>query len=130
MPMKVKVEFWWERIGSFGRMDPWCIAFAYPQRHEPFIVKGGLNSVEGFFKTYKSPVLVHFTYWYRGQSRTVVRVFNTGDIRVFFTFKHHRVDMTVYGGRKIFSKTLRRVPRKWMKELDKYVEGEEWNTYL
>lgn len=107
-----------------NQYSPFTIAFCYPRNQEPFVVKGGWVDVEKFLTSKNEPLLVHITYWHAKAHRTVMSTYNlTKDIYFepigkrsgkrwrIFTFKDNE--------RKNLA-TVRRIPRKWLKELNPY----------
>ena len=103
---------------------PFTIAFCYPKISEPFVVKGGWDDVEKFISSKKEPLLVHITYWWRKTHRTVISTYNLSqdiyfkEVGLFpkrwkiFTFDkgHIKKDLAI----------VRKVPRKWLKELNQF----------
>ena len=106
------------------KQSPFTIAFCYSRNQEPFVVKGGWVDVEKFLTSKKEPLLVHITYWWRKAHRTVMDTYNlTQDI--FFdevgkrNGKRWRIFTFKDNVRKNLA-TVRRIPRKWLKELNPY----------
>jgi hypothetical protein len=134
MQLQVKQEFEWEKIGSFQRADPWCIAFVYPPNDPGFIVKGGRTNVRNWIEGNVHMALVHYTFYLGGKTRTMMDVLVTSVpwMKVYFQ-NVHRVNgkkqdktytLTVYDTRKdkrdncVLRHQTRRPPRCWPKELD------------
>jgi hypothetical protein len=116
--------------------SPFTIAFCYPKFSEPFVVKGGWIDVEKFISSKKEPLLVHITYWKMKTHRTIINTYNLSQ-DIFFAPLDSLLTSTRFpvGGLrnkrwKIFTlnkdhikkelAVLRKVPRKWLKELDPY----------
>jgi len=59
------VEFVWKKIGSFRRFDPFSIAFCYPIKGEPYIMKGGSREIEVKLEKNKHLVFVNIVYYLR-----------------------------------------------------------------
>ncbi len=117
-------------LSSEDPQNPFTIAFCYPKDKEPFVIKGGWVDVEKRIKSQKDPLVVHITYWWRKAHRNIVEAYNT-------TQKIHFEEMGKLGERKIWKiytykninhvqsekkvlAVVRRLPRKWIKELNSY----------
>ena len=55
--LPVKQEFKYEIIGCHRDVNPYTMAFVYPQKGKPFIVKGGLNDVEKYLEDYTDKII-------------------------------------------------------------------------
>ncbi|MFA7219033.1 MAG: hypothetical protein WC119_00710 [Synergistaceae bacterium] len=147
--LAVKKEFPYNVIHSWRDGNPFTIAFVYPKKGEPFIVKGGANDVNPFLGTLKTPCIAHIGYWkgnkcrYNGikffgfnsrykiycQSRwpkenrkTYDDIGNpiiTKSVRNVFRHRLMVFDERAIG--EVFNKSFRHVPRKWIKELDQFL---------
>lgn len=144
--LPIRKEFKWDKIRSFSRADPYGMAFVYPKPgcDVPFIIKGGRQSINQFFETYKHPALAHITLWYRGKSSYLIRIINSScvfnrlrksnHVRWRLEFRQNSEEAMFRGTYKIL-KVVKRVPRKWMKELDEYIVdkdhvGEKGDFYV
>jgi hypothetical protein len=94
--------------GSSEPQSPFTIAFCYLQTGEPFVVKGGWVDVEKYH-------------------RTLMQTYNLTE-KIYFEEGKHRIayksKWKMYiqkDGQRIMLATVRRIPRKWMKELNPYV---------
>jgi hypothetical protein len=125
--MKVIKEFEYDKIGSWKNGNPFTICFVYT-KNTSGIIKGGAQQVEDFIKEdIKVPCIAHYTYFYRGQSRRSVCFENFKRDSVFFVYDWDSpgngldLHIPVLHVLKINNeqvKKIRRIPRKWMKELD------------
>ena len=148
MNLPVKKEFKYEHNikGLF------IIAYVYPQRGKPFIVKGNEDDVDFYLREHPVPCLVaklpckngksyparysvyglkhgigmyHRHYWPIENKRHY-----TSDFKPFIDKKVRNVKRHVitianqYGPdfNVLLSKSLRKMPRKWIKELDPFVQ--------
>lgn len=123
--MKVVKEFPYSRIRSFTDLNPYTICFVYTQ-NEPkgFVVKGGVNDVNEFLKSTNESRMEFRTFWYHGKSRGHVQFENFTVDFICWDFdkkiKHIKYRHPTEG-RKIL-KSVKRIPRRWMKELDQFVK--------
>lgn len=100
--------------------SPFTIAFCYSRNQKPFVVKGGWVDVEEFLISKKEPLLVHITYWKMKAHRTVMSTYNlTQDIHFEEVGKRWRIFTFKDNVRKNLA-IVRRIPRKWLKELNPY----------
>jgi hypothetical protein len=104
--------------------NPFTIAFCYPKDKDPFVIKGGWVDVEQYLKsTINDPILVHVTYWWKKAHRTAIHVYNLSE-EVYFVEKgtrKKRWEIYTYKGKeKNVLANVRRIPRKWIKELNPY----------
>lgn len=114
-------EFPWEKIRSFSHINPYAIFFCYPKPpKEPFILKGGLNDCEAKVKALNYPMMVNRTMWHKGHPRGGWHIMlpGKGDYTAYIYGFSKRMRELRYKGKLI--KILRKVPRKWMKELDQF----------
>jgi hypothetical protein len=117
---------------------PNCIAFCYPRKGQPFLLKGEFILVDQFLKLNGQPMLVHFKCFEAGKKpwltyhvyglRKGYGVLITGLTRIdpddYVKGKHQRHFIKVEENNvSIFNKSVREVPRRWMKELDDFVVG-------
>jgi hypothetical protein len=102
-------------------INPFTIAFVYPAKGKPFVLKGGVQDVETFFESFKKPCIVHRTYWLHGKSRYVISVVNTlVPIGVEKSFGERKSWRLVVGTGKTIVE-LKRFPRRWIKQLDEFL---------
>ena len=146
--LPVKAEFPYNPIGSYYNGNPYAIAFVYPQKGQAYIVKGGLVDVEAFLIRQTEPCIVHIGYFAKGKARcthTEIRGLSP-DYKAYISYPQYPRENEVYydedfhkivpvrnimrrtvtvvdakSRKTIFEKKLRKMPRKWMKELDQYV---------
>jgi len=107
-----------------GPQNPFTIAFCYPKDREPFVIKGGWVDVEKFLVAKKEPMLAHITYWWRKAHRTTIKVYNLSENINFeesgkLGRKRWRIFIYKNGEKKSLA-VVRRIPRKWLKELNPY----------
>jgi len=128
----VKKEFPYTRFGSFRNENPYTIAFIYPQVSEPYIVKGGYQNVREEYDRICQPAIVHETKWYHGSHRTTIRLFNLpSNIEIFersknctfFSACNKHIKWAIVNKKTSFIHPLRRLPRKWIQELDQFTWG-------
>jgi hypothetical protein len=122
--MKVIKEFEYDKIDSWRDGNPYTICFMYT-KNTSGIIKGGAKQVEKFIESdIKVPCIAHFTYFHRGATRRNVIFKNFKQNRIYFTYdwdsglcrKENTLSVLRVNGNEI--KKIRRIPRKWMKELD------------
>lgn len=135
----VRKEFPYDRIGSWHDGNPFTITYVYPQSEPPFIIKGGYHDVKAWLKSYNKPCVCYRSMWYRGTERGVwddnLKTFNK-NISLYINPQYKkRTKEDSYGeyrtGKYIMSiykdcelvlkKTIRRIPRSWIKELDAFI---------
>lgn len=150
MKIKVKKEIDYEPKNSYRLGNPYTIAFVYPKDGEPYILKGGARDVNSEISKETRPSIIHETFFKDGESRNVDSIKNLGSkYRAYFSllsyphendggydsnFKKRilkkvrnvkRRTLIVYetsdSANVVFTKTLRHIPRKWMKELNQFV---------
>jgi len=140
--LKTFKSFDYDRIGSFTNMNPYVIAFCYPEpgtsyifpNDEGFIIKGGMKNVEREIAAHPNvPMIVFMTIWRHGQSRQLNPSFynflpksrNRGvrDKKPWWS----KINIRKIGGRSFYRNstllfdtkeilTVRRIPRKWIPE--------------
>jgi len=144
--LTVAKEFAYNKIGSFRNANPYTIAFVYPQVGEACVIKGGLNDVKKYAEKNYPIAIVKYTFFSKGKHRGYYR-FNGEKDGYYIRFiksapsykaqpeewgfpakEGHRCQVSVSGpflsgvGRQeVFKKELRRLPRRWMKELNPYM---------
>jgi len=128
--LNMVVQTNWSLFGSFSRVDPWTLAFVYPKDSEPLLIKGGLNFVEDEMKKH-GPAVIHLSTFHIGGKLTSFRLHgvNAG-IKENNSYELYKVrkKYTIYTYPKngmayehVPIKHIRRVPRRWIKELDRYI---------
>lgn len=123
LPVKYNSSKIYTIIGSYRNGNPYSIYFIYPKDESPFIIKGGANDLEKWIERYKTPAIVHITYWKHGFSRRVIQIINVD--RNIYTYKKKGKWLVSLNGEVI--KTIKRIPRKWMKELNPFVKNHDEN---
>lgn len=118
-----------------------CLAFCYPRRGKPFVIKGEYDLVDKFLTINDQPILVHYEIYSNvlGRSGHSVKVYGLGKEYVPIVSKptrihpvtglkekHQRCWVTIrqynsFGSELVFCKAIRSVPRKWMHSFDKYL---------
>lgn len=147
MKLPVKKEFDYSIIGSYRNVNPFTIAFVYPKNSKAYIVKGGLNDVKRYLEADKEPSIRFFTMFHKKKSRTNVKIhglnesFSVGflgpkypsenirhdDFHNPYVEKNvrnimrHELYVGYRSGKTIYKKRLRKIPRKWMEELNEFV---------
>lgn len=123
-----EITFEYDRIRSWKDGNPFTIAFVYPQKSKPFVLKGGCNDVEFFLRNeLKEPAIVNKTYWYRGSHRGSTIIYNNSNKDIYFCKDEDgkfTLKMFIRENNNVFMqiiKTVKRIPRKWMKELNEFV---------
>ena len=130
--MKVRKEFDYDIRKSFRNANPFTIAFCYPYPlyDTNFIVKGGLNDVEKFIKKQNTPIIVHYSMWRHGRSRNIIRFENFNKKYAFhFIRKEYpkgkmqliKIEGNLRRSNREVLATFKRIPRKWLRELNPYV---------
>lgn len=122
--LPVRKEFPWSKIGSWAWDGDggFTIAFCYPKDEPPFILKGGLETIDHWLEyTYKKPVMVFRTIYWHGLPRTIVSFFNIIPhyIRWSEQFNGKRKILKLNG--QEISSPVRRIPRKWPVQLNNYI---------
>ena len=122
--LQVRKEFPYNKIGSFRKVNPFCIVFVYPEssKDDPFVVKGGLNDVENFLLKYSFPFIANYSLWFHKKQRGYWKS-NIKNLSIRRNFKKVNGKIYLYEGFVItfygqIIKKLNRVPRKWIKELN------------
>lgn len=133
-PIAKRQELTIFREFPWSETRPNCLAFCYPRRGLPFIIKGCFNEVDTYLRLNGQPIVVHYTIYSKtGKSKAIIvyglmpdvginiigptRSCPTGGIsdhqRWWITVrKHHNV---------VLNKAVRYIPRKWLKDLDPWV---------
>ena len=90
MTLQIKKEFPWEKIGSFTRVDPWCIAFVYPRKMNGYVVKGGIVQVKKWIESNVTRAVVYYTMFDGGKNRTNISIY-TGNPNVYCTLQKSKL---------------------------------------
>lgn len=138
--MNIKKEFDYNPIGSYRKGNPYTIAFCYPYPlyAKSFIVKGGIKDVVKFLRSQKLPMIVHYSMWRHGITRGYVDVIGFDKKYSFYITKSWSSRKTkekrnweliaTYSKNGRFKREIlaefKRVPRKWLKELNPFIMGE------
>jgi hypothetical protein len=126
--MEVKKEFVYDPKGCWAQANPYTMAFVYPRDGAPYIVKGGMKDVEPFLKnTEKSPAIIHYTFWHYTIARRVIETINCGKVSIARkgSAKHGVWEISIADkgvSPYIIIAGMRKLPRKWIKELDEYIQ--------
>ena len=103
--------------------------FVYPQNEEPVLIKGPLEAAEREVNTFlgnRKSAIVHRSLWCDGQTRGGISIrFNNeifkGCVLSRVIREQRKKVLTVYrNGERVFEKSFRRFPRKWLAELDAF----------
>jgi hypothetical protein len=123
MKLKVKEAFPWDKIGSYRNANPYSIYFVYPQNEKPFIIKGGSKDCERFLKAHPNPAIYYYSFWHKGKHRGgwLTHKFFISISRYDSNYRLVNGYILSKGGQVI--KRVRRIPRKWIKEYDNFVDG-------
>ncbi len=123
-----EITFSYKPANGFREQDspqnPFTIAFCYPRFKDPFVLKGGWVDVEKFLLEKKEPMMAHITFWWKKSHRTLIRAYNLTENVQFdeggkLSGKRWRIYVYKNGEKKTLA-TIRRIPRKWLKELNPY----------
>ncbi len=132
--LKVKKEFEWNKIGSYKHGNPYSIIWAYPRNGEPYIIKGGANDCQNYIRALQEPIMYYTSYWKNGRQRgrwgvvgikTHIYFHRRSKKKINNSPTNHSWDIRKEG---MFDNSsnhilyLRRVPRKWLKELDQFCD--------
>jgi hypothetical protein len=117
----------------FGKW--YTIAFIYTKidgKEYSFIVKGNGYEVNKFLeKNWNLPSIIHRVRYLKGKKWSSVSIENINECRGFISEnidrtgrgnKKYKLIVFGEGGEIIQYKELRRIPRKWMKELDQFIQ--------
>ena len=128
--LEVKFVGSYNKIGSYTNGNPYSIWFIYPQKGKPFIIKGGARSldlwVERSFSDPSRLAIVNKTYWCHGEHRSFWGGINMG--YYVQKLKSGKFEIYAYPKNRMFcgvdwvKKIVRKPPRKWLKDIDKYFE--------
>lgn len=130
--LPVEKDFGWSPApyGTWGK--PYAIYFVYTPTRS-FVAKGPADRCDRYIsEKITEPCMVFYTFWSNKKSRGATRFYHfPEDIYVKFAeYSRSRYrpeydsdrELQIYKGRKlVFRKKLRRIPRKWMVELNPFV---------
>lgn len=124
--LPVKYSFPYDRIGGWSqRKGGFTIAFVYPRKKQPYVIKGSMRQIEINLKMEKRPAIVYKTIFYHKQTRTIEEVINLPERTHAVIWhkkernKHSYYEINGYkNGIKVIHYILRRQPRCWLKQLD------------
>jgi len=100
----------------YTRTQAWAIAFVYTPS-DSFVVKGMHDAVENYVKSHFRKYVMRLTFWKNGANRGLW--YASDGIRINSNFeeprrKRYEISVNNNIGMPIFTKTVRRVPRKWL----------------
>lgn len=128
------------------RAFPWktgvrnCLAFCYPRNAKAFIVKGDYNLVTTYLKNFQYPIVAYFRVYTDSLSTVEPTKFGIiyGLKPAYRTFihqntrrnplhghiePHHRNYICIkHASNYLMCKAVRQAPRKWIKELDIFID--------
>jgi hypothetical protein len=142
--LPVKKEFRYNPIRSFRDVNPYDMAFCYPHPlyDKPFIVKGGHQDVREYLKFLNIPIIAHHTLYRKKSHRTVYGLYcidKNIQIRRDYRWEEetrkyrkatrynlllHKKNMHGFMEKVKVLATLKRIPRRWIRELNLYVTTE------
>ena len=76
MRYPLKVEFEYDKIGSWSLSNPFTTAFCRTKDSGNIMVVGGVQDIEEYQKSL-GPTLVTYRYWHKGSTRGGVQLINT-----------------------------------------------------
>lgn len=141
--LPVKQEFEYNPIRSFSTGNAYDVAFCYPHPlyHRPFMVKGGHQDIRKYLKKLNIPMIAHHTLYYKGRHRRIFGLYGI-DSDIYITRKYvydngisadklkitnKKYELYHLGNTSFERKVLaefKRVPRRWIRELNLYVTTE------
>lgn len=129
--LQVKREFEYNKIGSWSEGNPYTIAFCYPKKSPPFIVKGGLVNVRIYVEreALTESMIVHYTLFWHKKTRTTFSIYLAKNFISAYLFerineknKKQRYELKISNSCGLFTlKWFKRPPRRWIKELNPFV---------
>jgi len=129
-------DFPWSNKGAAS-----CIAFCYPQRGIPFIIKGEFKIVHKHLEINDQPIFVHYKIYGSVTHKCHVVYGLEPEYKIDISHKltrmhpvsgleekHQRYWIRVYQNNSwcsqcVHLKSIRSLPRKWMKDFDIYVKA-------
>jgi len=103
---------------------PFVIAFIYPKKRKPFIMKGSWNYIRDKLRQLNIPAVVHFTIWKYGSYISQCDLVNIKGAYVSkgrrCLKKFNKFCAIINRENSELIKGFRRFPRSWIKELDPY----------
>lgn len=135
--LPVRKEFEYNPIGSFRDVNPYDVAFCYPHPlyHRPFVVKGGVKDTRKYLRKLNIPMVVHHTFYQRGRHRRLVQLYGVDkklQISKDFSYDHEnakyltarKYQLKRFGSKREVLAEFKRIPRRWIRELNLYVAVE------
>jgi len=136
--LPVQKEFEYNPVRSFRDGNPYTMAFCYPHPlyHRPFVVKGGFKDCNEYLKTLDYPIFVHLVFYYKGSTRRIFKFYQLDSnlaLNEQVSFPPKKKGKRLWelylrgSGLGVRTKTLatfKRVPRRWIRELNLYVKAE------
>ena len=121
--MIVEKEFFYNPVNSWSKTNPYTMAFVYPKDGEPYIVKGGYIEVTGYLEKEDRPAIVHYVLWHHKLHRSIITTINCGKVAISRKHKLWEVSVAMGVGFTTYKviATMKKLPRKWIKELDDYI---------
>jgi hypothetical protein len=121
--LPIRKEFIYDPVGSFHHASPFVIVFVYPKDEKPFVVKGGWRQVNHWLEiVYRKPAVIHKTCWKHGICTQHYDVINFRKDLFFAIEKtNQKYELCWHWGstrEKYCLASFKRVPRKWIKQLD------------
>ncbi len=131
--LRVLANYSYDKVGSYRFVNPFKIIFVYPAFSKPFVLKGDANIIDPILKINKEPMMVNHTFWHHGKHRgywELRNVFEGVYLKALFikdNIKQYGRPYVIVGPKGNVIKKLRRMPRKWMKELNPFVKRLEYD---
>lgn len=137
--LPVREDFAYSPRGSYRNFNPYDVAFCYPHPlyDRPFILKGGHQDIRKYLKKMNIPMIVHHTFYKKGNRRIVYEFYCVEkgiQIQKRYNFSPETkkylysryFELTLFNftnPKKVLAK-FKRVPRRWIRELNLYVTTE------
>lgn len=114
----------WSKIGSITNTDPYSLIFVYTCDGKKFLFKGGLNRISEEIQKLTTPLVVHHTYFNKGQTRSYISTHNfPSKYSIYFRKTSREKILNVYlNNTLLLSKNYKRFPRCFPKELSQFCE--------
>lgn len=128
--MKIVNMAYNRNIKNINNKNFYSFAFCYPPSNiNPFLIKGGFKDIISYLKLdLRIPLVVHFVVFKEDKKSKFPMLLNMGNIRIrrekpnahnWNRRYYNIVDITK--SKILPLKELRRIPRKWIKELDDFM---------
>ena len=125
--LKVLKEFDYSPINSWSLANPFCIAYCYTPT-DKFVIKGGSRDVKSYIRNIGEPMMVYISFWKDHIDRglwsfenIITPIFIQQISTVSNKNKHYQISVRTGLGKYQCIKKIRRIPRKWMVELNPYI---------